>query len=84
MGWSFATVETFGQDVRHTLRLMRRAPEFAFTAVATLPYGKHGMMYIQYIRSCARRIRPGEGGEESVAAVDDQPPAREPQGATTV
>jgi putative ABC transport system permease protein len=35
----FATVETFAQDVRHALRLIRRAPEFTFTAVATLALG---------------------------------------------
>ena len=32
-------VETFAQDVRHALRLIRRAPEFTFTAVATLALG---------------------------------------------
>ena len=37
--WGFATVETFAQDVRHALRLMRRAPEFTVTALATLALG---------------------------------------------
>src|SRR6478735_9961290 len=32
--WSFATVETVAQDVRHALRMMRRAPEFTFTVLA--------------------------------------------------
>src|SRR5262245_41182547 len=32
-------VETFAQDVRHTLRLLRRAPAFTFTALATIALG---------------------------------------------
>ena len=37
--WTFAMVETFARDVRHTLRLMRRDPAFTFTALATLALG---------------------------------------------
>jgi putative ABC transport system permease protein len=37
--WMFATVETFAQDVRHALRLMRRDPAFTVTALATLALG---------------------------------------------
>src|SRR4029079_17401140 len=31
--WTFATLDTLAQDVRHTLRLMRRDPAFTFTAL---------------------------------------------------
>src|ERR687889_1733392 len=34
-----AAVETFAQDVRHALRLMRRAPAFTVTALVTLALG---------------------------------------------
>ena len=37
--WTFATVETFAQDVGHALRLMRRDPAFTVTALATLALG---------------------------------------------
>ena len=37
--WVSATVEAFGQDVRHALRLMRRDPAFSFAALATLAIG---------------------------------------------
>ena len=35
----FPAVETFAQDVAHTLRLIRRDPAFTFTALATLALG---------------------------------------------
>src|SRR5437870_6810032 len=31
--WTFPTVDTFAQDVRHALRLMRRDPAFTVTAL---------------------------------------------------
>src|SRR4029434_2475062 len=34
--WIFGTVETFAQDARHALRLLRRDPTFAICALATL------------------------------------------------
>ncbi len=37
--WTFPPVETFAQDVRHALRLMRRDPAFTVTALATLALG---------------------------------------------
>jgi predicted permease len=37
--WTFVTVETFAQDVRHALRLLRRDPAFTVTALATLALG---------------------------------------------
>jgi len=37
--WTFPRVETFAQDVRHALRLMRRDPAFTVTALATLALG---------------------------------------------
>lgn len=35
----FPAIETFAQDVRHALRLMRRDPAFTATALATLALG---------------------------------------------
>jgi putative ABC transport system permease protein len=37
--WTFATVESFAQDTRHALRLLRRDPAFTVTALATLALG---------------------------------------------
>jgi predicted permease len=37
--WIFTTVETFAQDVRHALRLIRRNPAFTLTALSTLALG---------------------------------------------
>src|SRR4029453_3492002 len=37
--WTFVTVETFAQDVRHALRLIRRDPAFTVTALPTLALG---------------------------------------------
>ncbi len=37
--WSFTMIETFAQDVRHALRLLRRDPTFTVTALATLALG---------------------------------------------
>ena len=37
--WTFPTVDTFAQDVRHALRLLRRDPAFSVTALATLALG---------------------------------------------
>src|SRR5687767_14220679 len=37
--WTFPRIETFAQDVRHSLRLMRRDPAFTVTALATLALG---------------------------------------------
>jgi predicted permease len=37
--WTFPRIETFAQDVRHALRLIRRDPVFTVTALATLALG---------------------------------------------
>jgi putative ABC transport system permease protein len=37
--WAFAALETFAQDVRHALRLIRRDPAFTLAALATLALG---------------------------------------------
>ncbi len=37
--WTFTTVETLAQDVRHALRLLGRDPAFTVTALATLALG---------------------------------------------
>ncbi len=37
--WTFVTVETFAQDVRHAFRLLRRDPAFSLAALATLALG---------------------------------------------
>ena len=37
--WTFPTVESFAQDARHALRVIRRDPAFTVTALATLALG---------------------------------------------
>ena len=37
--WTFPKIETFAQDVRQALRMMRRDPAFTATALATLALG---------------------------------------------
>src|SRR5205085_8459093 len=37
--WIFPAFDAFAQDVRHALRLMRRAPTFTVAALATLALG---------------------------------------------
>jgi predicted permease len=37
--WTFPAAETFAQDVRHALRLMRRDPTFTVSALSTLALG---------------------------------------------
>jgi predicted permease len=37
--WTFATLETLAQDVRHAFRLLRRDPAFSLAALATLALG---------------------------------------------
>src|SRR4029450_145332 len=57
--WTFPTVETFAQDVRHALRLMRRDPAFTFTVLVTLALGiglNRPISDGRVIRLAARRV----------------------------
>ena len=55
--WTFPRFETFAQDVRHSLRLMRRDPAFTLTALATLALGIEQSRFSQMFGAIMRVMK---------------------------